>query len=69
MAWVAKFKYISTVILGARNIKQLEENLKAMEVIPKLTPEIEAKINKILDNAPEARMNYMTFTPMANLRP
>ena len=40
-----------------------------MEVIPKLTPEIEAKINKILDNAPEARMNYMTFTPMANLRP
>lgn len=64
-----KFKYVSTAILGARNVKQLEENVKALEVIPKLTPEIEAKVNKILDNAPDVKMNYATFTPMPNLRP
>lgn len=54
LAWVAKNPNTGTVILGASKPEQLIENLKALEVIPKLTPEILHKIDKILDNTPDA---------------
>ena len=52
LAWVAKNPNTSTVILGATKPEQVLENLKALEVLPKLTPEIMEKIEKILDNKP-----------------
>ena len=52
LAWVAKKPTTSTVILGASRPEQVVDNLKALQVIPKLTPEIEAKIEEILDNKP-----------------
>lgn len=52
LAWVAKHPSTSTVILGATSPEQVLENLKALEVLPKLTPEILEKIEKILDNKP-----------------
>jgi voltage-dependent potassium channel beta subunit len=52
IAWCAKFPYTSTVILGASRVTQLEENLKALAVIPKLTPEVLEEIEKILGNKP-----------------
>lgn len=52
IAWCAKFAYTSTVILGASRLSQLEENLKALDVLPKLTPEIMEEIEKILANKP-----------------
>ena len=54
LAWVAKNPNTSTVILGASSPEQVTQNLKALEVIPKLTPEVLEKIEKILGNAPEA---------------
>ncbi|KAF8902210.1 voltage-gated potassium channel beta-2 subunit [Gymnopilus junonius] len=54
LAWVAKNPNTGTVILGASKPEQLVENLKALEIIPKLTPEILHKIDKILANTPEA---------------
>ncbi|KAF8167230.1 NADP-dependent oxidoreductase domain-containing protein [Crassisporium funariophilum] len=53
LAWVAKNPNTSTVILGASKPEQIIENLKAIEVIPKLTPEILEKIDKILANVPQ----------------
>ncbi|KJA28337.1 hypothetical protein HYPSUDRAFT_155473 [Hypholoma sublateritium FD-334 SS-4] len=53
LAWVAKNPNTSTVILGASKPEQVVENLKALEVIPKMTPEIMDKIEKILKSAPE----------------
>ncbi|KAF8167231.1 voltage-gated potassium channel beta-2 subunit [Crassisporium funariophilum] len=53
LAWVARNPNTSTVILGASKPEQIIENLKALEVIPKLTPEILAKIDKILSNSPD----------------
>jgi voltage-dependent potassium channel beta subunit len=47
IAWVNKNPRVSTVILGASKIEQLHDNLKALEVTPKLTPEILARIDKI----------------------
>jgi voltage-dependent potassium channel beta subunit len=52
IAWCAKFQYTSTVILGASRVAQLEENLKALDILPKLTPEIMEEIEKILANKP-----------------
>ncbi|KAI5991740.1 NADP-dependent oxidoreductase domain-containing protein [Pisolithus orientalis] len=52
LAWVARNPNTSTVILGASKPEQVVENLKALEVIPKLTPEILDKIEDILKNKP-----------------
>ncbi|KAI5893618.1 Aldo/keto reductase [Schizophyllum commune H4-8] len=52
LAWVARHPNTSTVILGASKPEQIIENLKAIEVLPKLTPEILAEIDDILQNKP-----------------
>ncbi|KAL5536090.1 hypothetical protein ACEPAF_4195 [Sanghuangporus sanghuang] len=56
LAWVAKQPRFSTVILGASRPEQVVDNLKALEVIPKLTPEIMDKIEKIIENKPAPEM-------------
>jgi voltage-dependent potassium channel beta subunit len=47
IAWVAKNPRVSTVITGASQLSQLQENLGAVAVLPKLTPEIMARIDEI----------------------
>lgn len=45
LAWTAQHKGISSVILGASSVKQLEENLAALKV--KIPSEINKKIDKL----------------------
>jgi len=52
LAWCAKNKNVSTVILGATKPEQLIENLEAIEVIDNITPEIDNKIEEVLQNKP-----------------
>ena len=53
LAWVAKINpYTSTIILGVTKSEQLIENLGAIDVLAKLTPEIMEKIENVLDNKP-----------------
>ena len=47
IAWVAKNPRVSTVITGASKVTQLTENLGALEVIPKLTPDVMARIDEV----------------------
>jgi voltage-dependent potassium channel beta subunit len=47
IAWAAKNPHISTVITGASRVAQVRENMKALEVLPKLTPEIMARVDEI----------------------
>lgn len=47
VAWAASNPNVSTVILGASKLSQLEENLKALDVIAKITPEIKERVNEI----------------------
>ncbi|MGF1451977.1 MAG: potassium channel beta subunit family protein [Opitutales bacterium] len=47
LAWCAKNEQVSTVILGATKIPQLEENLKAVDDLEKLTPDVMARIAEI----------------------
>lgn len=52
IAWCIKNPNVSTAILGASRPAQLEENLKSLEVLPMLTPEVMEKIENILGNKP-----------------
>ena len=58
LAWVAKNTNTGTVILGATSPEQVLENLKALDVLPKLTPEVLQKIEDILGNKPEPLPAY-----------
>ena len=46
IAWVLSNKKVSTCILGATSLAQLTENLGALDVLPKLTPEVLARIEE-----------------------
>ncbi|MFK0573693.1 potassium channel beta subunit family protein [Endozoicomonas sp.] len=52
LAWCLNNPNVSTVILGASRLSQLEDNLKAVDVVEKITPEILAAIETILNNKP-----------------
>jgi len=47
IAWVARNPRVSSVITGASSVSQLKDNLKAAEIIPKLTPDVLARIDEI----------------------
>ncbi|MDQ6684658.1 MAG: aldo/keto reductase [Pseudomonadota bacterium] len=47
IAWAAKNPRVSTVITGASNLQQLKDNLGAADLLPKLTPEVMARIDAI----------------------
>ncbi|KAK3341884.1 NADP-dependent oxidoreductase domain-containing protein [Lasiosphaeria hispida] len=53
LAWAAKNPNVSTVILGATKVDQLNDNLKALALIDKLTPEVLEEIEGVLDNKPK----------------
>ena len=52
IAWTIKNPNVTTAILGATKKVQLEENLKALGVLPLLTVDIMEKIELILQNKP-----------------
>jgi len=56
IAWCLKNPNVSSVILGASKVKQLEETLSSLDVVPLLTDEVMAEIESVLDNKPEAPM-------------
>jgi voltage-dependent potassium channel beta subunit len=58
MAWCLKNPYVSTVITGASRAEQVTENMKALEVAAKLTPEIMERIEAVLDNKPDGEPDY-----------
>ena len=47
IAWCNRNPRVSTVILGASKLAQLQDNLKALELTPRLTPEVVAEIESI----------------------
>ena len=47
IAWVNKNPRVSTVILGTSKLSQLQDNLGALELTPKLTPDILARMDEI----------------------
>ena len=52
IAWCLKNPNVSTVILGASKVPQLEENLKAIDALPLLTSEVMDSVDLVLNNKP-----------------
>ena len=52
IAWTISNPNVTTAILGATRKEQLEENLKALEVYPKLTSEVKDRIDEIIGTKP-----------------
>ena len=48
LAWCVRNPRVSTVITGATRVEQISENMKALEVVPKLTPEVLACIDGLV---------------------
>ncbi len=53
LAWLLRRKEVSSVITGATNIAQLEDNLESAEAVEKLNDEILERIEQILGNYPD----------------
>jgi aryl-alcohol dehydrogenase-like predicted oxidoreductase len=52
IAWCIKNPHVSTAILGATKKAQLLDNLKALEVVALLTPDVMEKIESIMKTKP-----------------
>jgi voltage-dependent potassium channel beta subunit len=53
IAWCAKNPNVSTVITGASRVEQVHENMKALEVLPKLTEDVMKRVDEILGKTEE----------------
>lgn len=47
LAWCLKNPFVSTVITGASRVEQVRENMKASDIVEKITPEIMERIDAI----------------------
>lgn len=52
IAWLLRIPQVSSVITGATRLEHLEDNLGAVELLEKLTPEVLERIEEVLGNAP-----------------
>jgi aryl-alcohol dehydrogenase-like predicted oxidoreductase len=58
LAWCLKNPNVSSVITGASRPEQVLENMQALEVVPRLTPELMERVETILGNKPEPPEDY-----------
>lgn len=52
LAWVIKNPNVSSAITGASRVEQVAENMKALQVVKLLTPEIMDEIDRVAGNKP-----------------
>ncbi|MFW6215606.1 MAG: potassium channel beta subunit family protein [Alkalispirochaetaceae bacterium] len=52
IAWLLKNRNVSTVITGASRVSQVEQNLKATDLVEKLDDSVMERIEEILQNKP-----------------
>lgn len=52
IAWCISNPNVTTAILGATKESQLQENLKALDVLPLLTPDIKSRMDEIMQTKP-----------------
>jgi len=52
LAWCLKNPNVSSVITGASKASQVKDNMKSMDVLEKMTPDLMEAIEKILENKP-----------------
>jgi voltage-dependent potassium channel beta subunit len=55
IAWCACNPKVSTVIMGASRVEQLQENLRSLDVLERLDDEVMRRINEVADQASDLR--------------
>jgi len=60
LAWCLKNNNVSTVITGASKAEQVKQNMKAIDVVDQLTPDVMEHIEEVLDNKPEPVEDFRT---------
>jgi aryl-alcohol dehydrogenase-like predicted oxidoreductase len=68
LAWILVNKDVSTCIIGASKISQIESNLRSVELATKWNQEIEDKLSGILANEPPAGVNWLNWAPLEGRR-
>lgn len=58
LAWAANNPNVSTVILGATKVEQIHDNVKALALLDKFTPEIVEEIEGVLANKPKPAATF-----------
>jgi DNA-binding transcriptional ArsR family regulator len=53
IAWCARNPHVSTVITGASRVEQVRENMKALDVLPKLTDDVLKRVDEIMGQTEE----------------
>jgi voltage-dependent potassium channel beta subunit len=58
LAWCLKNENVSTVITGASSVDQIKQNMKALDLLPKLDQELMSRIEQILANKPAEEQDW-----------
>jgi voltage-dependent potassium channel beta subunit len=58
LAWCLNNEHVSTVITGASNVEQVEQNMKTMDILDKVDDEVMRRIDEILDNKPKEDIDW-----------
>ncbi|KAL4167916.1 hypothetical protein KRP22_011324 [Phytophthora ramorum] len=53
IAWCLSNDNVSSVLMGAKTIQQLKQNLEALKVVELITPEVKTKINALVPCIPK----------------
>ena len=61
LAWVLRNTDVSSCIMGSSSVKQVEENMKALELFKIWTPQIESKMESIFKNKPDQVFMFRGF--------
>ena len=68
LAWVLVNRDVSTLILGISKVEQFDENVKALEVAAKWDKALEERVEALLKNGPEPRIDFRKFAPVEQRR-
>ena len=58
LAWTVANTDVSTAILGASRVGQIESNVKALDVLKKWTPELDKRLEDLLKNEPRGELDW-----------
>ncbi len=58
LAWCLENEHVSTVIMGASRVEQLDDNFGALEVAARLDDDVMERIEEVLDNRPAGAPDF-----------
>jgi voltage-dependent potassium channel beta subunit len=59
IAWCLLNPNVSTVITGASKVEQIHENMQSLQLLEKLTEDVQTRIERVLDNEPQLPEGYL----------